>query len=245
MNLYQIITPFPKMVDAVVSESILGRAASKELVEYRIHDLFDFADPPHYRIDDYPFGGGSGMVMLASPLVKAYQHCLDHLPEHRNTRVIFPTPDGKVLDHEMAMDLSKSEHLIFMNGHYKGIDQRVRDNLVTDEISIGDYVLTGGELPTLVILDSIIRLIPGVINTYESAQTDSHSNGLLDWPHYTRPEKFQDLGIPDVLLSGHHKNIAQWRLEQQELKTRNRRPDLWKKYIAKKKKEKEIGGKNG
>ncbi len=245
MNLYQLITPFPKMVDAVVSESILGRAAQKDLVEYRIHDLFDFADPPHFRIDDYPFGGGSGMVMLAAPIFKAVQHCMDHLPDERTTRVVFPTPDGQVLNHEIAQKLSTAEHLIFINGHYKGIDQRVRDTLVTDEISIGDYVLTGGELPSLVILDAVVRLIPGVINTYESARTDSHAEGLLDWPQFTRPEKFQDLGTPDVLLSGHHKNIARWRLEQQESKTRSRRPDLWEKYIAKKQKEKQIGGNNG
>ncbi|NOZ07847.1 MAG: tRNA (guanosine(37)-N1)-methyltransferase TrmD [FCB group bacterium] len=235
------LTPFAKMVEAVITESILGRAASKGYVMYEIHDLFTFADAPHYKIDDYQFGGGSGMVMKPEPIFRAYDDVLKDMPAGTCPRVIFPTPDGRLLNHAFAMELSREENLIFINGHYKGIDQRVRDEIVTDEISIGDYVLTGGELPTLVILDSMIRLIPGVLNSYESAQTDSFTSGLLDYPHYTRPEKFRGHEVPKILMSGHHKMIADWRLEKQKEKTRERRSDLWKKYLA----SQEIGVKNG
>jgi len=164
------LTPFPEIVKAVVSESILGRAEKKRLVQFQIKNLFDFSDPPHHRIDDYPFGGGSGMILKPEPVFRAFDQVLKELPDNSNLRVIFPTPDGKVFDHDAAFNLSKDQDLVFINGHYKGIDQRIRDELVTDEISIGDYVLTGGELPSLVILDAIIRLIPGVLNSYESAE---------------------------------------------------------------------------
>ncbi len=235
------LTPFVKMVETVITESILGRAASKGHVVYNIHDLFTFADAPHYKIDDYQFGGGSGMVMKPEPVFRAFDAVMKDIPDGVHSRVIFPTPDGKPLKHALAMELSLEENLIFINGHYKGIDQRIRDELVTDEISIGDYVLTGGELPALVILDSVVRLIPGVLNSYESAQTDSFTSGLLDYPHYTRPEKFRGYEVPKVLMSGHHKMIADWRLEKQKEKTRERRSDLWEKYLA----SQEIGVKNG
>ncbi len=237
----QFLTPFVKMVDAVISESILGRAASKGFVNYKIHDLFTFADAPHFKIDDYPFGGGSGMVMKPEPLFRAVDEAFKNVTDDAPARVIFPTPDGRTLDHAAAMELSQEKNLIFINGHYKGIDQRVRDELVTDEISIGDYVLTGGELPTLVIVDSIIRLIPGVLNSYESAETDSFTSGLLDYPQYTRPKKYRGYEVPKILMSGHHKKIADWRFEKQKEKTGERRSDLWKKYLA----SQEIGVKNG
>ncbi len=227
-----LITPFANMVDAIVHESILGRAESKGLVTYRIHDLFAYADPPHFKIDDYPFGGGTGMIMKPEPLFRAYAKAVEELGSDENMRVIFPTPDGALLNHDIAMDLTTVDRFIFISGHYKGIDQRVRDELVTDEISIGDYVLTGGELPAMIILDSVIRLIPGVLNSYNSAQTDSFTSGLLDGPHYTRPEEFRELSVPQVLMSGHHKKIDEWRLKEQEKKTEERRPDLWKKYKA-------------
>ena len=198
------------MVKSVVSESILGRAEKKELVQFHTKNLFDFADPPHRRIDDYPFGGGVGMVLKPEP--------------------VFPTPDGKVFDHDSAIDLGRCQNLIFINGHYKGVDQRIRDELVTDEISIGDYVLTGGELPSLIIVDAIVRLIPGVLNSYESAETDSFAGMLLDCPHYTRPETFREIESPPVLLSGNHKEIENWKKKKSEEKTQIRRPDLWEKY---------------
>ncbi len=234
-----ILTPFPQMVQCIIGESILKRAEGKGYVQYFVHDLFSHADPPHHRIDDYPFGGGSGMVMKPEPAFRAIETALGGDIPGGKTRVVFPTPDGELLDHGKALELSGSEKLIFLNGHYKGIDQRIRDRFVTDEISIGDYVLTGGELPTMVILDAVIRLIPGVLNTYESAETDSFAGLLLDHPHYTRPVEYEGMKVPDVLLSGHHKNIAKWRLEQQMEKTKKRRPDLYRKFLTSEKKESE------
>ena len=224
------LTPFPEIVKAVVTESILGRAEKKGLVQFNIKNLFDFSDPPHHRIDDYPFGGGSGMILKPEPVFQAFDQVLEELSDNSNHRVVFPTPDGKVFDHDTALDLCQSQNLVFINGHYKGIDQRIRDVLVTDEISIGDYVLTGGELPSLVILDAMIRLIPGVLNNYESAETDSFANVLLDCPHYTRPESYRDKASPSVLLSGNHKEIENWKNKKRQEKTRDRRPDLWEKY---------------
>ena len=218
------------MVQSVVSESILGRAEKKELVQFHTKNLFDFADPPHRRIDDYPFGGGVGMVLKPEPVFRAFDAVIEELPENSDTRVVFPTPDGKVFDHDSAIDLGRGKNLIFINGHYKGVDQRIRDELVTDEISIGDYVLTGGELPSLIIVDAIVRLIPGVLNSYESAETDSFAGMLLDCPHYTRPETFREMESPPVLLSGNHKKIENWKKKQSEEKTQIRRPDLWEKY---------------
>ena len=218
------------MVKSVVSESILGRAEKKELVQFHTKNLFDFSDPPHRRIDDYPFGGGVGMVLKPEPVFRAFDIVTEELPEKSDTRVIFPTPDGKVFDHDSAIDLGRCQNLIFINGHYKGVDQRIRDELVTDEISIGDYVLTGGELPSLIIVDAIVRLIPGVLNSYESAETDSFAGMLLDCPHYTRPETFREMESPPVLLSGNHKEIENWKKKQSEEKTQIRRPDLWEKY---------------
>jgi len=224
------LTPFPEMVKSVVSESILGRAEKKELVQFHTKNLFDFADPPHRRIDDYPFGGGVGMVLKPEPVFRAFDVVTEELPGNSDTRVVFPTPDGKVFDHDSAIDLGRCQNLIFINGHYKGVDQRIRDELVTDEISIGDYVLTGGELPSLIILDAIVRLIPGVLNSYESAETDSFAGMLLDCPHYTRPETFREMESPPVLLSGNHKEIENWKKKKSEEKTQIRRPDLWEKY---------------
>ena len=229
-----IITPFVQMVESIIGESIIGRAASKEIVQYSLHNLFDFADPPHYKIDDYPFGGGTGMIMKPEPLFRACDTALKDCKPNEKCHIIFPTPDGKLLDHETALELSKAQRLIFINGHYKGVDQRVRDRYVTDEISIGDYVLTGGELPAMVILDSTIRLIPGVLNSIESAETDSFTSYLLDFPHYTRPEEYEEIKVPEILKSGHHKKIKEWRGLEQRKKTQERRPDIWKKYIESK-----------
>jgi tRNA (guanine37-N1)-methyltransferase len=170
------------------------------------------------------------MVLKPEPVFRAFNEVVEELPAGSKPRVVFPTPDGQVLTNKMAINLSKSDSIIFINGHYKGIDQRIRDELVTDEISIGDYVLTGGELPSLVISDAAIRLIPGVLNSYESAETDSFSNALLDCPHYTRPESYKGLESPSVLLSGNHKEIEVWKNNQRQEKTRDRRPDLWEKY---------------
>jgi len=224
------LTPFPEVVKAIVSESILGRAEKKKLVIFHIKNLFDFSDPPQHRIDDYPFGGGSGMILKPEPVFRAFDQVLEELSDKTNYRVVFPTPDGNLFDNDTALNLGQNQNLVFINGHYKGIDQRIRDELVTDEISIGDYVLTGGELPSLVILDAIIRLIPGVLNSYESAETDSFSDALLDCPHYTRPESYRSIDSPSILLSGNHKEIENWKSKKRQEKTRERRPDLWEKY---------------
>ena len=231
MKQFYFLTPFPDIINTVVSESILGRAEKKGLVAFYTKNLFDFTDPPHHCIDDYPFGGGAGMILKPEPVFRAYDEVIKEIPENLKPRVIFPTPDGIIFNHDMAMDLVNSESLIFINGHYKGIDQRIRDELVSDEISIGDYVLTGGELPSLVILDAVARLIPGVLNSYESAKSDSFSHPLLDCPHYTRPETYRGYKSPSLLLSGNHQKIEDWKNNKREQKTRARRPDLWKKYI--------------
>jgi len=232
------VTPFKNMVEAVTGESILRIAEQKELVRYFIWDLFEFGDPPHYRIDDYPFGGGAGMVMKPEPLYRVICKILEGNKRNAATRIIFPTPDGDVLKQEISRELVKFEQLIFISGHYKGIDQRIRDKFVTDEISIGDYVLTGGELPAMIIADTVIRLIPGVMNSIESAETDSFENYLLDHPHYTRPEIYKGMKTPEILLSGHHKKIAEWRLSEKIKKTKNRKPELYKQYIDFKRMEK-------
>ena len=218
------------MVDAIISESILGRSEKKNLVKFHIINLFDFSNSSHQRIDDYPFGGGVGMILKPEPMFRAYDKILSELPCDSELKVVFPTPDGQLLNHKLAFNLSQSENLIFICGHYKGIDQRIRNNIVTDEISIGDYVITGGELASIIILDASIRLIPGVLNSFESAQSDSFSQTLLDCPYYTRPEIYREMKTPEVLLSGNHKKIEDWKKNKRIQKTKDRRPDLWEKY---------------
>ena len=228
-----VLTPFPDLVQIITKNSILGRAKKKGLVSYRIYNLFDYSDPPHNRIDDYPFGGGKGMILKPEPIFRIIKEIKAVNGENEKYRIIFPTPDGKQYNQKKASKFSKCDNIIFICGHYKGIDERVRSILVTDEISIGDFVLTGGELPSMIILDSIIRLIPGVLNSFESAKNDSFMDQLLDHPHYTRPEKYKELQVPNVLLSGNHQEIDEWRKNKREEKTKNIRPDLWKKYIKK------------
>ena len=223
-----IITPFPNIVEPILNESMLKKAVERKKVKFKIINLFEYLDDKDSRLDDYPFGGSKGMIMKAKPILDAFKSI-----KGETEKVIFPTPDGRLLNHKISLDLSKENSLVFICGHYKGIDQRVRDKIITDEISIGDYVLTNGELSSLVILDSIVRLIPGVLNDYESAEKDSFFDDLLDGPHYTRPREYNDLKVPDVLLSGHHKDIKNWFLKQRVDKTENRRKDLFKKYKSK------------
>ena len=225
-----IITPFPAIPEAVIGESILRRAGEKEIVDYHMIDLREFTEGKHRQIDDYPFGGGTGMVMLAEPILKAMDRVRDLYNGDKGLRVVFPSPQAKILSQETSLDLSHADGIAFICGHYKGIDERVRETVVTDEISIGDYVVTGGELPAMVILDSVVRLIPGVLGDEESANTDSFTHDLLDHPHYTRPEEVKGLKVPEVLMSGHHANVDAWRQEQRELRTKNNRPDLWEHY---------------
>jgi tRNA (guanine37-N1)-methyltransferase len=220
-----IITALPDIVSGPLQQSILQRAAQKGVVDIRVHDLRDHATDKHRQIDDYPFGGGAGMVLKPEPLfacIEAIRAEVDTEPDE----VIFLTPDGEQLDQPMANRLSMMDHLVLIAGHYKGIDQRVRDAFVTKEISIGDFVLSGGELPALVLVDAVVRLIPDVLGDASSALTDSFQDGLLDAPVYTRPAEYRGRTVPDVLRSGNHQRIDAWRDEQRIQKTKERRPDL-------------------
>ena len=224
------MTIFPDIIENFINQSIIKRSQDKNLVEYNIKNIRDFANPPHYKTDDYPFGGGEGMIFKPEPIFRTYDSIIENISDKKSVRVVFPTPDGKQFNHKLAFNLSKTENLIFICGHYKGIDQRVRNQIITDEISIGDFVVTGGELPACLMLDAIVRLLPGVLNNYESAKSDSFFSDLLDGPHYTRPEEYRGLKVPDILLSGHHENIKKWQKENREKKTKKRRPDIWRKY---------------
>ena len=225
-----IITPFPAIPESVINQSILRRANEKGILDYHVINLREYAEGKNQKIDDYPFGGGSGMVMLATPILKAVKKARELYTGKTDLRVIFPSPQAPVLTQKTSRRFSIHDGIVFICGHYKGIDERVRESVVTDEISIGDYVVTGGELPSMVILDSIVRLIPGVLGDEESANSDSFSNELLDHPHYTRPENVDGMKVPDILLSGHHANINTWRHEQRESRTKKNRLDLWKLY---------------
>ncbi|MAV63887.1 MAG: tRNA (guanosine(37)-N1)-methyltransferase TrmD [Candidatus Marinimicrobia bacterium] len=225
-----IMTIFPEVVGSFINQSIIKRSKDKKIVEYKIQDIRDFADPPHFKTDDYPFGGGEGMIFKPEPFFRAYDYAIKNITKEESLKVVFPTPDGDRFNHNHALDLSKADNLIFICGHYKGIDQRIRDEIVTDEFSVGDFVVTGGELPTCMMIDAAVRLIPGVLNNYESAKSDSFFNKLLDGPHYTRPEDYRGLKVPEVLLSGHHEKIKKWRKDMRKKKTKDIRPDIWKKY---------------
>jgi len=221
-----ILTIFPEMFQGPFDFSIIKRAIESGLVEIHLHNIRDFATDKHKKVDDYPFSGGGGMVMLPEPIERA----ISFLKSERNyDEVIYTSPDGALFDQPMANELSSSTNLLILCGHYKGIDQRLRDHLITREISIGDYVLSGGELAAAVITDSLVRIIPGAISDETSALTDSFQDGLLAPPVYTRPAEYKGWKVPDILLSGNDKEIENWKHEQSLEKTRLRRPDLFKK----------------
>lgn len=224
--LIDIITAFPAIVQEPLHTSIPQQALKKEVVEYRIHDLRDFTTDKHRQIDDSPYGGGPGMILKPEPIFRAVEYVTTECRTHHHCEVIFPTPQGMPYSQAQARGLAEREHLIFICGHYKGVDERVREHLVTMEISLGDFVLSGGEIPTLAIIDSLVRLLPGVLNDPESAATDSFNADLLDGPHYTRPEEYRGYKVPEVLLSGHHANIEEWRKAQRLHRTKSRRNDL-------------------
>lgn len=220
-----ILTLFPSMMSMFFEESILSRAQKKGIVEVVFHDLHDYSLTRYGSIDDYPYGGGAGMVMAVEPLA----NCIEELQSQRTyDEVIYTAPDGQTLTQPLANALSLQQNLMILCGHYKGIDERVREHFITKEISIGDYVLTGGELAAAVIADTVIRLIPGVIGDEQSALGDSFQDGLLAPPEYTRPPEFRGWRVPDILLSGNHAKIEQWRYEQALQRTQQRRPDLLK-----------------
>jgi tRNA (guanine37-N1)-methyltransferase len=224
---FDIITIFPEIFHAYLSESILKRALLKGLVEVRVHNLRDFTGDRHRTVDDSAYGGGPGMVMKPEPFFAAVETLR---PDPAEGRIIMMSPAGRKFDQDMAVELSKeTRHLLFLCGRYEAIDERVRIALVDDEISIGDYILTGGELPALVIIDAVTRLIPGVLGDKNSAETESFSWGILDYPHYTRPPVFGNMAVPGILLSGNHKDIDRWRRKEALRRTLDRRPDLLEK----------------
>ncbi len=220
-----ILTIFPGMVAAPLRESIIGKAIDRKLIDVRITNIRDFATDRHHTTDDRPFGGGSGMVMKMEPLVAAINLVRDSDPA---ARVILLSPQGRIFTQAVALELSRLSHLCLVCGRYEGVDERIRRHYVDDEISIGDYVLTGGELPALVVLDSVARLVPGVLGSDESITEESFVGGLLEYPHYTRPEVFEGHRVPEILLSGNHGAIRRWRRQQSLLRTWQRRPDLLK-----------------
>ena len=219
---FDVLTLFPEMFDCL-NQSIIGRAKEKNLIDINLINIRDFSKDKHKKVDDTPYGGGAGMVMKADVVYDAYKSIKDK----ENAKVIYMTPQGKKLNQKMVEEFSKEEHLIILCGHYEGIDQRVIDKIVDEEVSIGDYVLTGGELPAMVFIDSVSRYNDGVISE-DSRQEESFTNGLLEYPQYTRPEIFEGTKVPEVLLSGNHQNIAKWRMEEQIRVTKLKRPDLLK-----------------
>ena len=221
---FDILTLFPEMFEGI-KQSIIGKAIEKDLIEVNLINIRDFSKDKHKKVDDTPYGGGAGMVIRPDVVYDAYNSI-----KSNNAKVIYLSPKGKTLNQEKVKELANEKHIIFLCGHYEGIDQRVLDEIVDEEISIGDYVLTGGEIPAMVLIDSVSRYIDGVI-TKESVEEESFSNGLLEYPQYTRPEIFLDKKVPEILLSGHHENIRKWREEQSLEITRHNRPDLLKKGV--------------
>jgi tRNA (guanine37-N1)-methyltransferase len=231
-----VLTLFPEMFSGVFGHSILHKAAEKSAVQYNVVNFREYADNKHQTVDDYPYGGGAGMVLKPQPLFDAVA-ALKEQAASNETRVILLCPQGKQYDQKIAEELAKEEHLIFVCGHYEGYDERIREHVVTDEISIGDYVLTGGELGAMVVIDSVVRLLPEVLGNEESHMKDSFSTGLLEHPHYTRPSDFRGMKVPDVLLSGNHKLIEEWRNKEALRRTLLRRPDLLEKMKLSKEQE--------
>jgi tRNA (guanine37-N1)-methyltransferase len=223
-----ILTLFPEMFSGVLGQSILQKATEKSAVEYNVVNFREYADNKHSTVDDYPYGGGAGMVLKPQPIFDAITS-LKEKAKSKQPRVILLCPQGERYDQGKAEELAKEEHLIFVCGHYEGYDERIREHVVTDEISIGDYVMTGGELGAMVVVDSVVRLLPEVLGNQESHMKDSFSTGLLEHPHYTRPSDFRGMKVPDVLLSGNHKLIEEWRNKEALRRTLLRRPDLFEK----------------
>ena len=225
---FHILTLFPEMVMNGLKTSIIGRAVSKELLSIEALNIRDYAFNKHNSVDDYPYGGGAGMLMQAEPVYQAYSALREkmNLKEGQKPRVVYLSPQGTTFSQGMAEEMAAEEELVFLCGHYEGIDERVLEEIVTDYVSIGDYVLTGGELPAMVMIDAISRLIPGVLHNDVSAEFESFQDNLLEYPQYSRPEVWHDKAVPPVLLSGHHVNIEKWRREQSVIRTAVRRPDL-------------------
>jgi len=237
-----ILTLFPEMFAPIIGTSIPKRAAEKGLVSYHLTQIRDFAADQHKSVDDKPFGGGPGMVIMCQTVFDAVEHAEKQDP--RPARRLLMSPQGRVLDQGLVLELAAEERLLLIAGHYEGFDERIVDGLKPTEISIGDYVLSGGELAAMVIIDAIVRTLPGALGAETGAHDESFADGLLEYPQYTRPREFRDMSVPDILLSGNHARIAKWRLEQRKLRTESRRPDLWQAYLKKNERQAD-GGSSG
>src|SRR6476619_5990592 len=224
-----ILTLFPEMFAPILGTSIPKRAAEKGLVSYNLTNFRDFATDQHKSVDDKPFGGGPGMVMMCQTVFDAVEHAEAQDP--RPARRLLMSPQGRVLDQSLVLELAAEQRLLFIAGHYEGFDERIVDGLKPTEISIGDYVLSGGELAAMVIIDAVVRTLPGALGAETGAHDESFADGLLEYPQYTRPRDFRGMGVPDILLSGNHQAIARWRLEQRKIRTQQRRPDLWQAHL--------------
>lgn len=225
MNFY-IMTLFPEMVENGLNTSIIGRAVNKGLLSIEAVNIRDYAFNKHNSVDDYPYGGGAGMLMQAEPVYQCYQAVCGRIQAEKPPRVVYLSPQGRTFDQSMAEELAQEENLVLLCGHYEGIDERVLEEIVTDYVSVGDYVLTGGELPAMIMVDAISRLVPGVLHNDVSAEFESFQDNLLEYPQYSRPEVWHDKKVPEILLSGHHANIEKWRREQSVIRTAKNRPDL-------------------
>lgn len=236
---YHILTLFPEMIRSGLDTSILGRAQNNGFITMEAINIRDFSENKHKHVDDYPYGGGAGMVMQPEPIYKAYRHVEEQIlaEGRKKPRVIYMTPQGKVFNQSLAEELAKEEDLVFLCGHYEGVDERILEEIVTDQMSIGDYVLTGGELPAMVMIDAISRMVPGVLTNEVSGEFESFHDNLLEYPQYTRPVEYHGKRVPDVLLSGHHANIEKWRREKSIERTLKWRPDLLKDAVLSKKEQ--------
>ena len=227
---FSVMTLFPDMVNTVLSESIIGRAQESGRIEIECVNIRDFSTDKHRKTDDTPYGGGVGMVMTCQPIFDCYESIKSHIPEGNKTRVIYMSPKGRQFTHEVAKELAEYDNLIFLCGHYEGVDQRVIDALVDDEITIGDYVVTGGEIPACIVIDATSRLLDGVLSSAECYEGESVASGILEYPQYTKPREFRGMEVPEILLSGDHKKIDLWRLAEAVNITKERRPDLLEKH---------------
>ncbi len=221
---FDVLTLFPAMMDAVLGDSIIGRARENGIIELNFTDIRDYTKNKHRKVDDYPYSGGGGMLMSPQPVYDAYKAVTDGLDY--KPRTIYMSPQGRVFDQSVAKELAKEEHIVLLCGHYEGVDRRVIDEIVDEEISIGDFVLTGGEIPAMAVIDAVSRLIPGVLAAAGSYENESHYSGLLEYPQYTRPQEWHGVEIPEVLISGHHANIEKWKREQSLIETLKKRPDM-------------------